>query len=63
MEHEVGAEEEAVRAKVRCVRPKFRQLAPVLTFRGALLKVECKEYRVCVVYGSETWLMKAKNLQ
>jgi len=36
---EVGAEE-ASRARVRCIRAKFSELAPVLTSRGASLKVK-----------------------
>ena len=57
----------AARARVRCAWSKFRELAPVLTSRGASLKVKGKVYRTCVqrvmVYGSETWPMKDEDMQ
>ena len=59
--------EEASRARVRCAWAKFRELAPVLTPRGASIKVKGRVYRACVqrflVYGSETWPMKAEDMQ
>ena len=62
-----GGAEEAARARVRCAWSKFRELAPILTSRGASLKVKGKVYRVCVqrvlVYGSETWPMKVGDMQ
>ena len=62
-----GGAEEAARARVRCAWAKFRELAPILTFRGASLKVKGKVYMVCVqrvmVYGSETWPMKVEDMQ
>ena len=41
-----GGAEEASRARVRCAWGKFRELAPILTSRGASLKVKGKEYTV-----------------
>ena len=62
-----GGAGEATRVRVRCGWSKFRQLAPVLTSRGASLKVKGKVYRTCVqrvmVYGSETWPMKVEDVQ
>ena len=62
-----GGAGEAARARVRCAWSKFRELAPVLTSRGASLKVKGKVYRTCVqrvmVYGSETWPMKVEDVQ
>ena len=46
---------------------KFRELAPILTSRGASLKVKRKVYSVCVqcvmTYGSETWPMGIEDLR
>ena len=43
------------------------ELTPVLTSKGALLKVKGKVHRACVqrviVYGSETWPAKKENMQ
>ena len=51
---------------MRCAWSKFRELAPILTSRGASLKVKGKVYRTCVqrvmVYGTETWPMKAEDM-
>ena len=51
-----GGAGEASRARVRSAWAKFRELAPVLTSRGASLKVKGKVYKACVqkvmVYGS-----------
>ena len=62
-----GGAEEASRARVRCAWAKFRELAPILTSRGASLKVKGKIYRTCVqtvlVYGSETWPVKTEDVQ
>ena len=45
---------------------KLNELAPVLTKRGVSLKLKGKIYDACVqrvlVYGSETWAMKAGDL-
>jgi len=62
-----GGAEEAARARVRFAWAKFRELAPILTSRGASLNVKGKVYRVCVprvlVYGSETWPVKVEDMQ
>ena len=46
---------------------KFKELAPILTSRGASLKVKGRVYRTCVqrvlVYGSETWPVKVEDMQ
>src|SRR6266446_4178714 len=61
-----GGAEEASRTRVRCAWGKFRQLLPILTMRGASLKLKGKIYRSCVqsvlVYGSETWPMKLEDM-
>ena len=61
-----GGVEEASRARVRCAWAKFRELAPILTSRGASLVVKGKVYKACVqrvmVYGSETWAIKTDDL-
>ena len=52
---------------VRCAWGKFRELAPILTSRGASLKVKGKVYSACVqcvmTYGSETWPMRVENMR
>ena len=62
-----GGAEEASRMRVRCAWAKFRELLPLLTTRGPSLKLKGKIYRTCVqsvlVYGSETWAMKAEDMQ
>lgn len=62
-----GGAEEASRARVRCAWGKFRELAPILTSRGASLKVKGKVYSACVqcvmTYGSETWPMRVEDLR
>ena len=51
-----GGAEEASRARIRCAWAKFRELAPILTSRGASLKMKGKIYKTCVrsimVYGN-----------
>jgi hypothetical protein len=53
-------------ARVRSAWAKFRELAPILTSRGASLKIKGKVYKACVqrvlVYGSETWPMKTEDM-
>ena len=60
-----GGGAEASRARVRCGWAKFRELASILTTRGASLKMKGKIYRSCVqsvmVYGSETWAMRVED--
>ena len=57
----------ASRNRVRCAWAKFKELAPILTSRGASLKVKGKVYKACVqrvlVYGSETWPVKVEDMQ
>jgi len=43
-----GGAKEVVRARVRCAWAKFKELAPVLTSRGASLKVKGNVYKACV---------------
>jgi hypothetical protein len=61
-----GGAEDATRTRVRCAWSKFRELAPLLTMRGASLKMKGKIYRICVqtvmMYGSETWPMKVADM-
>jgi len=62
-----GGAEEASRARVRCAWSKFMELAPILTLRGASLRLKGKIYKICVqrvlVYVSETWATKADDIQ
>jgi len=62
-----GGAEEATRARVKCAWSKFKELAPILTTRGASLKLKGKIYRACVqrvmVYGSETWAAKVEDVR
>jgi Reverse transcriptase (RNA-dependent DNA polymerase)/Endonuclease/Exonuclease/phosphatase family len=62
-----GGAEVASRTRVRCAWGKFKELAPILTSRGASLKVKGKVYRACVqrvlVHGSETWPMKIEDMK
>ena len=50
-----------------CLGPwtKFRELVPVLTSRGASIKVKGRVYRACVqrVLCRENWPMKAEDMQ
>ena len=43
------------------------ELAPILTLRGVSLRLKGKIHKICVqsvlVYGSETWAMKANGIQ
>ena len=61
-----GGVVEASKARVRCAWCKFRDLAPILTARGASLKLKGKLYSACVqsvlVYGSETWATKVEDM-
>src|SRR6266568_4244113 len=61
-----GGVEEAIRARVRCAWAKFRELSPILTTKGASLKVKGKVYRACVqnvlIYGSETWTVRVEDV-
>jgi len=66
MGSERGAEE-ASKARVRCAWAKFRELPPLMTARGASLKVKGKLYSLyaqCVMmYGSKIWAMKVEDMQ
>ena len=59
-----GGAEEAARNRVLYAWGKFNELAPILTSRGASLKLKGKIYK-CVqsvlVHGSETWPMRAED--
>ena len=61
-----GGAEEASRARIRSAWAKFRELAPILTARGASLKMKGKIYKACVrsvmVYGSETWATRVEDM-
>jgi hypothetical protein len=61
-----GGAEETSRVSVQCAWDKFRALAPILTTRGASLKIKGTIYRTCVqsvmVYGSETWATKVEDV-
>ena len=61
-----GGTNEAARARVRCAWAKFKELSPILTALGASYHMKGKMFRACVqsvlIYGTETWAMKAENL-
>ena len=58
--------EDASSMRVKCAWGKFREISPNLTARRASLKLKGKVYQTCVqsvmVYGSETWAMKAEDM-
>ena len=58
-----GGAEDASSMRVKYAWGKFRELSPVLTAKRASLKLKGKVYRICVqsvmIYGRETWAMKA----
>src|SRR5260221_8826832 len=60
-----GGADSAVVARVRSAWKKFRELSPILTRKGASLVLKGKVYRSCVrscmLYGSETWPMRAEH--
>ena len=62
-----GGAELASQTRVKCAWNKFRELSPILSARGASLKLKGKIYRTCVrsvmIYGSETWSMKIEDMQ
>ena len=62
-----GGGEDASRARMRCAWSKFMELAPILTLKGASLRLKGKIYKICVqrvlVYGSDTWATKADDIQ
>ena len=60
-----GGAESASVARGRCAWQKFRELSPILTAKHISLKLKGKVYDTCVrsamLYGSETWAMKAEE--
>ena len=62
-----GGAEDAFSMRVKCAWGQFKELSPIHTARRASLKLKGKVYRTCVqsvmVYGSETWAMKAEDMQ
>jgi hypothetical protein len=57
--------ESASVARTRCAWQKFRELSPILTGKHISLKIKGRVYETCVrstmLYGSETWAMKAEQ--
>ena len=57
----------AARARVRCAWAKFKELSSILTARDVSHRMKGKIFRACVqsvlIYGTETWAMKAENLR
>ena len=64
---EEGGADEAVRARVRCVWAKFKELSPILTACGASYHMKGKILSTFVqsvlTHGTEIWAIKAENLQ
>ncbi|MBJ5627073.1 hypothetical protein JGG67_22900, partial [Salmonella enterica subsp. enterica serovar Derby] len=62
-----GGADSAVTARVRSTWKKFKELAPILTSKGASLWLKGKIYqscvRSCMMYGSETWAMKKEHVE
>ena len=62
-----GGAAEAAQTRVKCAWGKFRELSPILVSRGVSRRLKGKIYRACVqsvmTYGSETWAMKAEDMQ
>ena len=62
-----GGAGDASRARVRCAWAKFNELGPILTARGASLKLKGRLYKIQVqtvlVYGSETWPAKVEDIK
>jgi hypothetical protein len=60
-----GDADSAVVARVRNAWKKFRELSPILTQKGISLALKGKVYvscvRSCMIYGSETWPVKAEH--
>ena len=50
-----GGVEDASRVRNRCAWAKFRELAPILTSRGASLAVKGKVYKACVSESLGVW--------
>ena len=61
-----GGAKEASSMRVKCAWGKLRELSPILTARRVSLKLKEEVYQTCqgvLVYGSETWAMKAEDMQ
>ncbi|MBJ5695539.1 hypothetical protein JGG83_23085, partial [Salmonella enterica subsp. enterica serovar Derby] len=62
-----GGADSAVTARVRSAWKKFKELAPILTSKGASLRLKGKIYqscvRSCMMYGSETCVMKNEDVE
>ena len=62
-----GGAGDALSFRVSCTWGKFRELAPILAVSGMSLRMKGKIYGACVqsvmVYGSETWALKASETQ
>ena len=67
MANDTGRVEQAVAARVRAAWMKFGELGGILCTRGASLKMKDVVYKACVrsvlMYGAETWVMKAGVFQ
>jgi len=64
---ESGGAEQASRMRMRCASKMFRELSPILTAKGASLKLKGKIYKACIqsvmIYGTETWPMRIEDMQ
>ncbi|CAK9295936.1 unnamed protein product [Gordionus sp. m RMFG-2023] len=60
-----GGVDSAVVARIRQAWKKFREMSSILTNKKVSLKLKWKVYvscvRSCLVYGGETWAMKATH--
>ena len=57
-----GGADSAVLTRAKCAWNKFNELAPILTFKGASLKLKGRVcVRSCMIYGSETWPMRKEH--
>ena len=58
-------DESASVTRTRCAWQKFRELSPILTGKDISLRIKGRVYEACVrsamLYGSETWAMKAEQ--
>ena len=59
-----GGADSAVVTRVRSAWKKFRELSPILTQKGASVTLKgayMSCVRSCMIFGSETWPMKAEH--
>ena len=67
MLNDTGGVEQAVATRVRAAWMKFRELGGTVCTRGASLRMKGVVYKACVrsvlMYGAETWAMKAGFFQ